>query len=61
VKKPDLPRQMILLMISIRTFKQGIEFIKDKVNELDWEEMQELVAGLLRAMGYKTRISKRLR
>jgi restriction system protein len=24
---------------------------------LDWQEMQELVAGLLRAMGYKTRIS----
>ncbi|WP_411881191.1 restriction endonuclease [Polaromonas sp. YR568] len=36
---------------------KGFEFIKDKVNELDWEEMQELVAGLLRAMGYKTRIS----
>ena len=36
---------------------QGIEFIKDKVSALDWHEMQELVAGLLRAMGYKTRIS----
>lgn len=24
---------------------------------LDWEEMQELVAGLLRAMGYKTQVS----
>jgi restriction system protein len=36
---------------------KGFEFIKDKVNELDWGEMQELVAGLLRAMGYKTRIS----
>lgn len=36
---------------------KGVEFIKDKVNQLDWEEMQELVAGLLRAMGYKTRIS----
>ena len=33
------------------------EFIKDKVSELDWEGMQELVAGLLRAMGYKTRVS----
>lgn len=33
------------------------EFIKDKVIALDWEEMQELVAGLLRAMGYKTMIS----
>ena len=33
------------------------EFIKDKVLSLNWEEMQELVAGILRAMGYKTRIS----
>lgn len=36
---------------------KGFEFIKDRVNALDWEEMQELVAGLLRAMGYKTRVS----
>jgi restriction system protein len=33
------------------------EFIKDKVSKLDWEEMQELVAGVLRAMGYKTKVS----
>jgi len=33
------------------------EFIKDKLLLLDWEEMQELVAGLLRSMGYKTSIS----
>lgn len=36
---------------------KAFEFIKDKVSKLDWEEMQLLVAGLLRAMGYKTRIS----
>lgn len=36
---------------------KAIEFIKDKVNRLDWEEMQELVAGVLRAMGYKTKVS----
>jgi len=36
---------------------QSREFIKDKITRLDWQEMQELVAGLLRAMGYKTRIS----
>lgn len=36
---------------------KAFEFIKDKVSRLDWDEMQELVAGLLRAMGYKTRIS----
>jgi restriction system protein len=33
------------------------EFVKDKVMALDWDEMQELVAGVLRAMGYKTRVS----
>ncbi|MCW5675374.1 MAG: restriction endonuclease [Xanthobacteraceae bacterium] len=33
------------------------EFIKDRLVELDWEQMQELVAGVLRAMGYKTRVS----
>jgi len=33
------------------------EFIKDKISALEWAAMQELVAGILRAMGYKTRIS----
>jgi restriction system protein len=33
------------------------EFIKDKIIKLDWADMQRLVAGLLRAMGYKTQIS----
>jgi restriction system protein len=36
---------------------KSLEFIKDKVSQLDWDEMQELVAGVLRAMGYKTRVS----
>ena len=33
------------------------EFIKDKVSKIDWSDMQRLVAGILRSMGYKTRIS----
>ena len=33
------------------------EFIKDKLIALDWDEMQELIAGLLRGMGYKTIVS----
>ena len=37
--------------------ENSIEFIKDKVNKLDPYEMQDLVAGLLRAMGYKTLVS----
>lgn len=36
---------------------QAVERIKDLVNELDWEDMQLLVAGILRAMGYKTQVS----
>lgn len=36
---------------------QTLERIKDRVSELDWDDMQQLVAGILRAMGYKTQIS----
>jgi restriction system protein len=36
---------------------QALERIKDRINQLDWDAMQELVASLLRAMGYKTIIS----
>lgn len=35
------------------------EFIKDKIQRLDWEDMQELIAGLLRGMGYQTMVSKK--
>jgi restriction system protein len=37
--------------------ERSIEFIKDRASKLDWDQMQNLVAGLLRAMGYKTRVS----
>lgn len=33
------------------------EFIEDRIAKLDPYEMQDLVAGILRAMGYKTRVS----
>lgn len=36
---------------------QAVERIKDQVNKLEWDDMQELVAGILRAMGYKTQVS----
>ncbi|RYH70089.1 MAG: restriction endonuclease [Alcaligenaceae bacterium] len=35
----------------------ALERIKDLVSALSWSDMQELVAGLLRAMGYKTQVS----
>ena len=39
------------------TQERAREFIKDQMQRLTWEEMQELVAGVLRAMGYKTKVS----
>lgn len=35
------------------------EFIGEAIKNLDWEQIQELVAGILRAMGYKTTVSSR--
>jgi restriction system protein len=34
------------------------EAIEDRIVRLDWEEMQQLVAGILRAMGYRTSVSR---
>lgn len=41
----------------IATYDDGIERIKDRVLALDWEDMEQLVAGLLRAMGYCARVT----
>lgn len=35
----------------------ALERIKDTISALDWSDMQDLVAGILRAMGYKTHVS----
>lgn len=37
--------------------EQAIERIKDRLLSLDWDEMQEMVASLLRALGYRTLVS----
>lgn len=49
---------------TLETIKEDFEakandFIKDKLYKLDWDEMQDLVAGILRGMGYKTLVSPR--
>jgi restriction system protein len=33
------------------------EFIEDAINQLDWRQLQDLVAGILRSMGYRTTVS----
>lgn len=45
-------------MISAETFEKANEFIEDQIDGLDWQQMQELVAGLLRAMGYRTTVAE---
>ena len=34
------------------------QLIEDKNASLDWQELQELVAGILRSMGFRTRVSR---
>lgn len=55
------PAPLAMVEDAVESFRdqeiRAIELIKDSVNTLDWEDMQELVAGILRAMGYKTQVS----
>jgi len=39
------------------TIAQSHEQIKDKIAALTWQEMEKLVASILRAMGYQARVS----
>lgn len=51
----DLQKDEVELLKDVQ--QRSLEFIKDRLSKLGWDQMQELVAGLLRAMGYKTQIS----
>lgn len=53
VAEPDAVEEDVFASMEER----AKEFIKDRINALDWDEMQNLVAGLLRSLGYKTRVS----
>ena len=39
--------------------EQSVERIKDRIVRMNWEQMQDLVAALLRAMGYRTSVTAR--
>jgi restriction system protein len=58
-KEPETPEEEEAEIYTIKedNLANAHEFIKDKLMTLNWEEMQELVAGLLRGMGYKTIVS----
>lgn len=36
---------------------RAAEYIEDRIARLDWDELQELCAGILRAMGYRTEVA----
>ena len=36
---------------------RSLKFISDRLARLEWKEFQEIVAAILRAMGYKTRVA----
>ena len=61
IDRPDTPESEQVEMEDIRTntIERASEFIQDAILRLDWEQMQQLVAGILRAMGYRTRIAAR--
>jgi restriction system protein len=45
--------------IRAELIEKAEETIEDRIVQLSWDEMQELVAGILRAMGYRTTVSPR--
>jgi restriction system protein len=55
VAEPDAHNDLDILKAEM--IGSAHEFIKDKVKALGWDDMQDLVAGILRAMGYKTLVS----
>jgi restriction system protein len=52
---PDLVEQD--QQITAQLVDRAEQSVEERLARLTWEEMQELVAGLLRAMGYRTRVS----
>ena len=57
--KPPGPAQeaVVLDEIGVATEQKSHDFIEDRIARLDPYQMQDLVAGTLRAMGYKSRVS----
>ncbi|MEO1497872.1 MAG: restriction endonuclease [Planctomycetota bacterium] len=44
-------------LISEEVIGKATEFLEDRIAKLSWEEMEELIAEILRAMGYRARVS----
>lgn len=62
VPEPILPETPEIVKDELEIYKDDIiiksqQFIQDKILKLNWEELELLVAGVLRSMGYKTRLT----
>lgn len=56
---PAVAEQDGYAQISADVEERANELIEDLIDELDWEDVQDLVAGVLRAMGYRTTVAPR--
>ena len=45
--------------LRLETVLKADAFIEDAISRLNWDQMEELVAGILRGMGYRARVSNK--
>jgi restriction system protein len=57
-EEPGIPEEVEEEDLKEDMVSRANELIEDHIIKLDWEDMQRLVAGVLRAMGYKTSITE---
>lgn len=55
--KVEIPSEAEYELLKDEVVAKGHELIKDKIQALSPEDMEQLIAALLRAMGYQTRVS----
>lgn len=55
----DKAEELELVQLKEDVVSQSLEFIKDILSKLSWQETERLVAGLLKTMGYKIRMTSR--
>lgn len=57
VSKATQDDEALAAMVN-ETIEKADEFVQDAISALDWSQMQQLVAGILRAMGYRTTVAE---
>ncbi|MCS3870693.1 restriction system protein [Chryseobacterium ginsenosidimutans] len=56
-EKEEEPKELEEIREDVES--KSTEFIKDIIANLSWEDTERLVAGILRAIGYKTKMTRR--